>query len=88
MKNQKVMIGVGIGVGIAVVVAIIALTSVPTDPVSQLRQIVQNEDCVKLSEWEPNLYRKDLEVPRSLLSQAYDLAFKCEAQALANAFGK
>ena len=83
--NKIVFVGVG-AAAILIVVAV-GLSSVSADPVSELKQILKNKDCVKLVEWEPNLYKSDLNLSSELKQQAFSMAMQCELNALENVFG-
>ena len=78
---------VGMGAAAILIVVAVGLSSVSADPVSELKQILKNKDCVKLVEWEPNLYKSDLNLSSELKQQAFSMAMQCELNALENVFG-
>ena len=78
---------VGVGTAAILIVVAVGLSSVSADPVSELKQILKNKDCVKLVEWEPNLYKSDLNLSSELKQQAFSMAMQCELNALENVFG-
>ena len=84
--NKIVFVGVG-AAAILIVVAGLSFSFVSADPVSELKQILKNKDCVKLVEWEPNLYKSDLNLSSELKQQAFSMAMQCELNALENVFG-